>query len=365
MLLKIGELAKRSGLTIRALRHYHAIGLLTPSCRSDGGYRLYDRDDVAKLYRIQALRRLDLPLAEIAGMLAGGGPNLPQLIGQQIDALQRQISHASELHHQLLQLQQQLAAHHEPRMDDWLAALEGMVNAAKYFSAAELDALKARRARGAPEAGSEKAALIATLEQLRARGVAPQQQEARALAGRWIALLLDEVGGDEGMLMKLYTMHWNEPGLRTLSGVDRDGIDYISQAMAHSRLEIYAKYCDPHEIARLQTCYVGQTTAWPPLICAVREQLAGGAPADSPAMQALARQWRALSHAKAGGDTGLQIKLQNAFQNEPALRIGSGIDLPLITFIQQAMSQLTDASTQGESTHDSKTKYRAKHPARQ
>ena len=56
MLLKVGELAKKSGLTVRTLHHYDAIGLLTPSARADNGYRLYNRDDIARLHRIQALR---------------------------------------------------------------------------------------------------------------------------------------------------------------------------------------------------------------------------------------------------------------------------------------------------------------------
>ena len=41
MLLKVGELAKQTGLTVRALHHYDDIGLLQPSARSDAGYRLY------------------------------------------------------------------------------------------------------------------------------------------------------------------------------------------------------------------------------------------------------------------------------------------------------------------------------------
>jgi DNA-binding transcriptional MerR regulator len=39
MLMKIAELAKRTGITIRALRHYDEIGLLVPSVRSESGYR--------------------------------------------------------------------------------------------------------------------------------------------------------------------------------------------------------------------------------------------------------------------------------------------------------------------------------------
>jgi hypothetical protein len=50
--LKVGELAKRTGLTIRALHYYDNIGLLRPSGRSDSGYRLYNQSDVARLHGI-------------------------------------------------------------------------------------------------------------------------------------------------------------------------------------------------------------------------------------------------------------------------------------------------------------------------
>ncbi|OYV00420.1 MAG: MerR family transcriptional regulator, partial [Burkholderiales bacterium PBB5] len=71
MQLKVGELAQRSGLTVRALHHYEQIGLLTPSARSSAGYRLYGRDDVARLHAIQALRGLGLALKDIGPMLSG------------------------------------------------------------------------------------------------------------------------------------------------------------------------------------------------------------------------------------------------------------------------------------------------------
>lgn len=60
MPLKVGELARRCGLTVRTLHHYDQIGLLRPSARSDSGYRLYDRTDIARLHRIQVLRKLGL-----------------------------------------------------------------------------------------------------------------------------------------------------------------------------------------------------------------------------------------------------------------------------------------------------------------
>ena len=66
MLLRAGELAKRTGLTVRALHHYDTIGLLCPTGRTDSGYRLYSRDDVARLHGIQTLRRMGLSLADAA-----------------------------------------------------------------------------------------------------------------------------------------------------------------------------------------------------------------------------------------------------------------------------------------------------------
>jgi DNA-binding transcriptional MerR regulator len=58
MKLKIGELAKRAGLSVRTLHHYDALGLLCPSERTVGGARLYGHQDFRRLHRIQVLKRV-------------------------------------------------------------------------------------------------------------------------------------------------------------------------------------------------------------------------------------------------------------------------------------------------------------------
>ncbi len=58
---KVGELARATGLTVRALHHYDEIELVVPVERSSGGHRLYGERDVERLYRVVALRRLGLP----------------------------------------------------------------------------------------------------------------------------------------------------------------------------------------------------------------------------------------------------------------------------------------------------------------
>lgn len=62
----VGELAKLTGITVRALHHYDEIGLVVPSQRTAAGYRLYDDHDVVRLQQVLLFRELGLPLDEIA-----------------------------------------------------------------------------------------------------------------------------------------------------------------------------------------------------------------------------------------------------------------------------------------------------------
>ena len=126
MLLKVGELARRSGLTVRTLHHYDAIGLLTPSARADNGYRLYDRHDVARLHHIQALRRFGLSLAEIGAHLARPDTPLASIVERQIAMLDREIERASRLRERLTRLHGVLQGGGEPDLADWLTTLERM-----------------------------------------------------------------------------------------------------------------------------------------------------------------------------------------------------------------------------------------------
>lgn len=65
----IGEFAQRSGVSIRTLRYYDSIGLLTPSRYTEGGHRLYGIPDLQKLHQIQALKFLRFSLKEIAEII--------------------------------------------------------------------------------------------------------------------------------------------------------------------------------------------------------------------------------------------------------------------------------------------------------
>src|SRR5258708_12957227 len=68
--LRIEAVAQRTGLTKRTIRYYEEIGLLSPSGRSEGGFRLFSEADVARLQRIVTLRNsAGLSLADVAELL--------------------------------------------------------------------------------------------------------------------------------------------------------------------------------------------------------------------------------------------------------------------------------------------------------
>ena len=67
--MKVGELAQRSGVSVRALHHYDEIGLLTPSGRSPAGHRLYSEGDVVRLLRMRWVEQIGFSLAKIRACL--------------------------------------------------------------------------------------------------------------------------------------------------------------------------------------------------------------------------------------------------------------------------------------------------------
>src|SRR5581483_12201039 len=90
--LRVGELARRTGLTVRTLHHYDAIGLLAPSLRTPAGHRLYTAADVARLQQIVSLRRLGLSLAEIRAWLLSPGFQPRKAIDSHIAGLREELA---------------------------------------------------------------------------------------------------------------------------------------------------------------------------------------------------------------------------------------------------------------------------------
>jgi DNA-binding transcriptional MerR regulator len=67
--MHIGEVAERVGLSLRTIRYYEEVGLITPSARSQGGFRLYTEADVARLQLVKDMKPLGFSLDEMRDLL--------------------------------------------------------------------------------------------------------------------------------------------------------------------------------------------------------------------------------------------------------------------------------------------------------
>ncbi|HEY1031825.1 MAG TPA: MerR family transcriptional regulator [Flavipsychrobacter sp.] len=91
----VNQLAKISGVSVRTLHHYDAIGLLKPATRTDTGYRYYGREELLRLQQIRFYKELDMPLAQIQEILDD----------VHFDALAALNGHRAELHRRIARLQ--------------------------------------------------------------------------------------------------------------------------------------------------------------------------------------------------------------------------------------------------------------------
>ena len=212
---RIGEVAAATGLTVRTLHHYDEIGLLAPSGRTETGYRLYSDDDVRRLYRIVAFRRLGFALDEIGALLDAGGTSDPRaVVRAQLDRLDAEAALREQLRVRLVRLLRALDGADGAAADLFLEAIEGMTMAERYYTPEQLAQLEQRRTElgeeGMRKAEADWAELIAEAEELRASGAAPTDPLVAPLADRWMALIRQFTGGDMGIHASLNTMYETE-----------------------------------------------------------------------------------------------------------------------------------------------------------
>ncbi|HCE08955.1 MAG TPA: MerR family transcriptional regulator [Oxalobacteraceae bacterium] len=330
MLLRVGELAKRTGLTVRTLHHYDAIGLLNPSARSQAGYRLYNNEDIARLHGIQGLRDLGLPLSDIGRQLAANGTTLPEIISRQLAALDREILRVTDVRSRLTMLQQRLTVGTQPETDDWLAALQLMTTHGKYFTSDELKVISERW----QEMTADWQPLIKELHDAMKEDIPADASVAQMLARRWMNLSMRWMQDDFALLTRWKEMCENEPAAYGNSGIDAESFQYIGNAVA-LRVAAFQKYLDPLQIKRLNK---NLDEKWDALEQAARNIMRQGLAADSEVVRRLAVRWDDLVDETADHDPVIREKLLIAIENEPLIRSGSHLSADVREFIGGAVA---------------------------
>lgn len=344
MLIQVGELARRAGMTVRTLHHYEQTGLLMPSARSAAGYRLYNLAAVQRLHMIKALAQAGLELATIKDYLDQDSLSLSDLLVQQIATLDTQLRTISTLRERLVTLRDELGCGNEPDLESWLQTLELMKMYDRWFSPQELQ--------GLPFAEQDEQrnqiwlALVAEVRELIGEGCPEDDPRAMALATRWMERLEQDTAGRPEFLTRLNEMHAAEPQMREQTGITDDVVDYITRAFAQSKLAIWARYLDADELAFTREHYFDRLMEWPVLVAQLHQACRDRLDPASDAGQALARQWLVLFQSYAGTSPATQQKFRVAMEREPHLMKGTWMTPEVLSWLQQAIGvMMTQART--------------------
>src|SRR5262249_42825227 len=118
--LKVGELARRSGVSVRTLHYYEEIGLLAPSEHTPTGHRRYALADVTRLQQIVSLRQLGLSLREIRDCVASNALDPADVVERHLARVKEQMELQRVLCDRLGRVARVLRAAGSPSLDDLL-----------------------------------------------------------------------------------------------------------------------------------------------------------------------------------------------------------------------------------------------------
>lgn len=251
-LLRIGQLAAKSGVSAKALRLYETRGLLVPDAHSDGGYRLYGAPALARLNEIGVLKRAGFTLAEIGKLLRRKG-SAAVLIEARIIALRREVHSKTRALVALERAWRGLDSASND-IDQLLESIRMNDKLDMRFSAPELAALRERaeilgrhftpeeresmrrRAQQLGEAGMQQAQqewpeLIRQVRGAMNLGIPATDPAVLGMGRRWHALVNAFTGGDANVTRKLKEAYAREPQVMAAQGMDGEMFAYIREAM--------------------------------------------------------------------------------------------------------------------------------------
>ncbi len=341
MLLKVGQLAKKVCLSVRTLHHYDDIGLLSPSVRSEAGHRLYNTSDISRLHRIQALKQLGISLQKIAGLLQDHSTQLPDIIAQQILRLDQEIEQAVQLKTKLQLLQRNLHTGHKPDINNWLDTLALMNIYEKYLTPEEIEAINHYAIAARQELERDWPDMVKQLQHFVDQKIPPGNKEVRTFIIRWTEMFERLTGHNPNLLLKVYAMSRNEIAMQVQRGITPLMTKYLVEAMGQLHRHIFTQYLSPEQMQQLDKNRQRHQDTWPSLIETLREKMNSGVSSTSDEVKPLARQWKTLYESSVtGGDPDITERLRLAYEREPLLIQGTGLDQTLFQFIRQAIMSL-------------------------
>ncbi len=244
---KVGELAERTGISVRALHHYEKIGLLVPYRRTESGHRLYAEGDVMRLQQIASLRSLRFSLAEIRELLDAPSFSPGRVIELHIARIRERIELERKLCDRLEAVAALMSATEDSAAEDSAEKFVETVmevtkmseRIEKYYTPEQLEQLERRKQElGEERIRAAEAGWPLLMEQVRVEmeaGTDPSDERVQRLARRWMDLVEEFIGRDADIRRSVTNMWQQEETLMGMDTADmREMMNYISRANAAS-----------------------------------------------------------------------------------------------------------------------------------
>lgn len=234
--LKVGDLAKQTGVSVRTLHYYDEIGLLSPSGRTESGYRLYATPDIMRLQQIVSLRQIGFSLEEIRECLEQRNFSFNQVMQLHITRLQEQIEMSGKLLKRL-EMILEMNSTEAVSVENLMQTIEAICMFEKYYTPEQLETLKQRRELLGEEAIHQAEAnwqkLIEQVRTEMTNGTDPHNEVVQDLAQRWLELIREFTGGDPEISKSLNRMYQQEGAeVVTHGAVDAAMSEYMNKAIA-------------------------------------------------------------------------------------------------------------------------------------
>ena len=237
------EFAALTGVTVRTLHHYDAVGLLRPSGRTRAGYRLYGDRDFALLQQIVTLKFIGFSLQQIKELVNQEAFNLAEMLRLQRDILTVKRQHLDKAVEAIEKVEGLLAKRGEPDWQAFTKIIEviNMSNtmdwAKKYYSEEAQKAIEERAKLWTPELQAQTTAawnaLFKDIEQAIADGADPAGDRAHSLDKRWCELVGGFTGGNPEIAKGLNKFYADQANWQT--DFKRPWSDEIDAYMAKVR----------------------------------------------------------------------------------------------------------------------------------
>lgn len=231
--MKIGELAKRAGVSVRTLHYYEEIGLLKPD-RTLSGHRCYSRSAIESLQQVRSLRQLGFGLSEITALFAAEQISPVEVVADHLAKVRTQMESLKTLEKRLVRLHRLLQRKHSDEaetVDALLNTLEAMTMYEKYLTPEQHQQIEARH----QSAGIARSRWTEALDAIRAemrQGSKPSSPKVQQLVKHWHEVAQQFMPADDSVHAGVMKLLHEEPVARHDHGLDDELFAFLGKAMA-------------------------------------------------------------------------------------------------------------------------------------